>query len=65
MQIKDYYQALEIVPVASAMQVKKSFRRLALKYHPDKIPGCVFAESQFKEIQEAYELLSDPQKREK
>jgi molecular chaperone DnaJ len=64
MQLKDYYKTLGIAPTASSLQVKKSFRQLALKYHPDKNPGDAYAEAQFKEIQEAYEILSDPKKRE-
>ncbi len=64
MQLKDYYTILEITPAASAIQIKKSFRQLALRYHPDKNPGNAIAEATFKEIQEAYEVLSDPGKRE-
>lgn len=64
MQIKDYYKTLEIQPVATPLQIKKSFRQLALKHHPDKNPGNAIAEARFREIQEAYEVLSDPGKRE-
>lgn len=64
MQLKDYYKTLGISPVASALQIKKSFRQLALQHHPDKNPGNAVAEATFREIQEAYEILSDPGKRE-
>lgn len=64
MLLKDYYKTLEIPPVASPQEIKKSFRRLALKYHPDKNAGNHLSEAQFREIQEAYEVLSDPKKRE-
>jgi molecular chaperone DnaJ len=60
MQLKDYYKILEVEPLASPQEIKKSFRRLALKYHPDKNAGNQLAEAQFKEVQEAYETLSDP-----
>ena len=63
MQLKDYYKILEVAPVATPQEIKKSFRRLALKFHPDKNAGNHLAETQFKEIQEAYEVLSDPQQR--
>lgn len=64
MQLKDYYKTLEIPAVATPLQIKKSFRQLALRHHPDKNPGNAVAEAKFKEIQEAYEVLSDPDKRE-
>lgn len=64
MQIKDYYKILEVTPVATPQEIKKSFRRLALKYHPDKNNGDHLSESLFKEVQEAYEVLSDPKQRE-
>ncbi len=64
MQLKDYYKTLEVAPVATALQIKKSFRRLALQHHPDKNPGNAVAEAKFREIQEAYEVLSDPGQRE-
>lgn len=63
MQLKDYYKTLEVAPVATQQEIKKSFRRLALKFHPDKNAGNPIAEAQFKEIQEAYEILSDPEQR--
>src|SRR5690242_19256445 len=49
--------------MASTEEIKKSYRKLAVKYHPDKNPGDKTAEEQFKELGEAYEILSDPQKR--
>ena len=64
MQLKDYYKTLGISPVATALQIKKSFRQLALQHHPDKNPGNAVAEAKFREIQEAYEVLSNPGKRE-
>lgn len=63
MQLKDYYKILEVEPIATQQEIKKSFRRLALKFHPDKNAGNHQAEAQFKEIQEAYEVLSDPDQR--
>ena len=63
MSSKDYYQILGIKPTASADEIKRNYRRLALKYHPDRNPGDPLAESVFKEIAEAYEILSDPVKR--
>ena len=64
MPIKDYYRTLEVSPAASQNEIKKSFRRLALKYHPDKNSGDKLYEAKFKEIQEAYHVLSSPKKRE-
>jgi curved DNA-binding protein CbpA len=63
MQLKDYYKILETKPRATPTEIKKAFRRLALQYHPDRNIGNHLAEAQFKEIQEAYEVLSDPEKR--
>ncbi len=60
---RDYYQVLEIDPHADDGEIKKAYRRLALKYHPDRNPGDKEAEEHFKEISEAYEILCDPQKR--
>jgi curved DNA-binding protein len=62
---KDYYAILGVSKTASAEEIKKTFRKLALKYHPDRNPGDKAAETRFKEISEAYEVLSDPEKRKK
>lgn len=59
----DYYQTLGVERNASADDLKKAYRRLAMKYHPDRNPGNKEAEEKFKEGKEAFELLSDPQKR--
>ena len=59
----DYYKILEVEKNATADDLKKSYRRLAMKYHPDRNPGDKEAESKFKEINEAYEILKDDQKR--
>jgi len=60
---RDYYEILEVSREETAEGIKKSYRRLAVKYHPDKNPGDKHAEEKFKELGEAYEALSDPQKR--
>ncbi|WWP01320.1 MAG: molecular chaperone DnaJ [Candidatus Dasytiphilus stammeri] len=60
---KDYYEILGIVKSAEERDIKKAYKRLAMKYHPDRNPSDKHAESKFKEIKEAYEILSDPQKR--
>ncbi|WMI67879.1 molecular chaperone DnaJ [Mangrovimonas sp. YM274] len=59
----DYYEILQVERTASAAEIKKSYRKLALKYHPDKNPGDHEAEAKFKEAAEAYEVLSNPDKR--
>ncbi|MEK7238365.1 MAG: DnaJ domain-containing protein, partial [Nitrospirota bacterium] len=61
--MKDYYQTLEIDKSATDADLKKTYRRLALKYHPDRNPGDKSSEEKFKEINEAYACLSNPQKR--
>lgn len=60
---KDYYELLEVSRDCSGDELKKSYRRLAMKYHPDRNPGNKEAELHFKEINEAYEVLKDEQKR--
>ncbi len=60
---RDYYEVLEITKGASQDEIKKAYRKMALKYHPDKNPDDHTAEDKFKEAAEAYEILSDPQKR--
>jgi molecular chaperone DnaJ len=63
MSKRDYYEVLEVTREISDVELKKAYRRLAMKYHPDRNPGDKQAEERFKEIQEAYDVLSEPQKR--
>ena len=60
---RDYYKILDVARSASEADIKKSYRRLAMKFHPDRNPGDHEAEEKFKEAKEAYEILSDAQKR--
>jgi molecular chaperone DnaJ len=60
---KDYYETLGVARNAPEAEIKKAYRRLAMKYHPDRNPGDKDAEAKFKEAKEAYEILSDAQKR--
>ncbi len=62
--IKNYFAILELEPSATAAEIRKAYRRLALIYHPDKKPNDPYANARFTEIKEAYEVLSDPSKKE-
>ena len=65
MEYKDYYKILGVDKKASEDEIKTAFRKLAVKYHPDKTKGDKVAEEKFKEVNEAYEVLSDSEKRKK
>ncbi|MDR1653760.1 MAG: molecular chaperone DnaJ [Prevotellaceae bacterium] len=62
---RDYYEILEVAKSATPDEIKKAYRKKAIQYHPDKNPGDKAAEEKFKEAAEAYEVLGDPQKRER
>lgn len=64
MHLKDYYKILELEPSASLPEIKKAFRKLAQQYHPDKNNNDPYAAAQFADIKEAYEVLTDPAKKE-
>lgn len=63
MDYKDYYQILGLPRSASTEEIRKAYRKLAMQYHPDHNPGNKQSEDRFKEINEAYQVLNDPQKR--
>jgi molecular chaperone DnaJ len=60
---RDYYEVLEVARTANDTEIKSAYRRLAMKFHPDRNPGDELAEEKFKECAEAYAILADPQKR--
>ncbi len=64
MHTKDYYKILELPPSATLKEIKTAYRRLAHQFHPDKNNNDLYASSQFEVIKEAYEVLSDPSKKE-
>lgn len=65
MDYKDYYQTLGVGKSADEKEIKQAYRKLAMKYHPDRNPGDKQSEEKFKEINEAYQVLSDPEKRQR
>ena len=60
---QDYYELLGVSKDADEAELKKAYRRLAMKHHPDRNPGDTVAEEKFKDAKEAFEVLADPQKR--
>lgn len=65
LQLKDYYKILGVKPSAAMPEIKKAYRSLAVKYHPDKNPDNEWSEAQFKEVNEAYSVLGDTARRAK
>ncbi len=65
MHLKDYYKLLELEPSATLPEIKKAYRRLALLHHPDKTGNDPYSAAQFSDIKEAYEVLTNPTKKEK
>src|SRR5437588_6016549 len=65
MEFKDYYSTLGVAKTAAEKEIKQAYRKLARKHHPDVNPGDKSAETRFKEVNEAYEVLGDPAKRKK
>src|SRR4026207_2053360 len=65
MSKRDYYEVLGVGRNAGEQEIKKAYRQMALKYHPDKNPGDKQAEDKFKEAAEAYEILSSPEKKQR
>ena len=65
MEFKDYYATLGVAKTATEKEIKQAYRKLARKFHPDVNPGDKAAETRFKELNEAYEVLGDPAKRKK
>src|ERR1700739_2407218 len=63
MSKRDYYKVLDVPRTATEAQIKQAYRRLAMKYHPDRNPNDREAEERFKEAKEASEVLTDPQRR--
>jgi len=64
MSKRDYYEVLGVTKTASEQEIKKAYKKLAMKYHPDRNPDNPVAQEKFREVKEAYEILNDPEKRE-